>query len=330
MIPFSANNHPYPSKKKDTCCKNLFRPDPLRPGLQSMKTDSGGKSNTEAKRKSSESAQKSGETALAGIDLKAKMTNYCAKQMKSSGKSMKLIVHAPIDQASSHGDKSAILVLFDPGNDLWYLNFDGLKYSCDICWSHLNNGKSAPEWISTIQAFDQRMSEYSAKSLMARTGKGGKNTKKLIGFLLQMEKNKCDDESVKEVLTTILSYFKKLYAVREKNSAGTILWDYMIENSVGGAESGLPKIFTNKFKDQESIEKKFTTDLATYFTSPGVFDFGSSWNRFLVDSSIKDLVSEQLGYTSFDGMTTEAKKALYRNYPEIDLPKFDEIARESY
>ena len=99
------------------------------------------------------------------------------------------------------------------------------------------------------------MSEYSAKSLMARTGKGGKNTKKLIGFLLQMEKNKCDDESVKEVLTTILSYFKKLYTVCEKNSAGTILWDYMIENSVGGAESGLPKNFTNKFKDQESIEK---------------------------------------------------------------------------
>ena len=104
----------------------------------------------------------------------------------------------------------------------------------------------------------------------------------------------------------------------------------MIENSVGGADSGLPKNFTNKFKDQESIEKKFTTDLATFFTSPGVFDFGSSWNRFLVDSSIKDLVSEQLGYTSFDGMTTEAKKALYRNYPEMDLPKFDEIVRESY
>ena len=52
------------------------------------------------------------------------------------------------------------------------------------------------------------MSEYSAKSLMARTGKGGKNTKKLIGFLLEMEKNKYDDKSVKEVLNPILFYFK--------------------------------------------------------------------------------------------------------------------------
>ena len=181
-----------------------------------------------------------------------------------------------------------------------------------------------------IQAFDQRMSEYSAKSLMARTGKGGKNTKKLIGFLLEMEKNKCDDKSVKEVLNPILFYFKKLFAVREKNSAGTILWNYMIENTVGGAESGLPKYFKIKFKDEESIAKKFTNDLATFFMSPAVFDFGSSWNRFLVDSSIKDLVIEQLGYTSFDGMTTEAKKALYRNYPESNLPKFDEITRESY
>ena len=71
--------------------------------------------------------------------------------------------------------------------------------------------------------------------------------------------------------------------------------------------------------------KTITTDLATYFTSPGVFNFGSSWNRFLVDSSIKDLVVEKLGYTSFDGMTNEAKKALYCNYPENDLLKFDEI-----
>ena len=328
MNSFSVKDHP--SKKKDPCCKNLFHLEPLRPGLQAMKTDSSGVSLTEGKRKSSEMVEKSGEMALAGIDLKAKLTSYRAKQMKSSGKSIRLFVHAPIDQASSHGDKSVILVLFDPGNDLWYLNFDGMKYSCDICWSYLNNGESAPEWISTIQAFDQRMSEYSAKSLMARTGKGGKNTKKLIGFLLQIEKNKCDDESVKAVLTDILSYFKKLYAVREQNSAGTILWDYMIENTVGGADSGLPKFFTAKFKLQESIEKKFTTDLAAYFTSPAVFDFGSSWNRFLIDSSIKDLVSEQLGYTSFDGMTTEAKKALYRDYPEKDLPKFDEITRESY
>ena len=110
---------------------------------------------------------------------------------------MKMIVHAPIDLASSHGDKSAVFVVFDPGNDLWYLNDDGFAYSCNICWSHLNNGESAPEWISTIDGFDQRMSEYSASSLMARTGKGGKSTKKIIGFLLQIEKNKCDDKSLK-------------------------------------------------------------------------------------------------------------------------------------
>ena len=330
MNSFSAKNHSHSLKKKDACSKKLFDLETSRPGEQTMKTDSSGKSRTEGKRKSSEMDEKSGEMALAGIDLKAKLTSYREKLSKSSSKSIRLIVHAPIDQASSHGDKSVILVLFDPGNDLWYLNFDGMKYSCDICWSYLNNGECAPEWISTIQAFDQRMSEYSAKSLMARVGKGGKKTKKLIGFLLQMEKNKCDDDSVRAVLTDVLSYFKKLYAVREKNSAGTILWDYMIENTVGGADGGLLKFLLTKFKDQESIEKQFTTDLAAFFTSSAVFDFGSSWNRFLVDSSIKDLVSEQLGYTSFDGMTTEAKKALYRDYPEKSLPKFDEITRESY
>ena len=144
MISFWENNNPHSPKQKDTCCKNLFPPDPLCRGLQTTKTDSSGKSDTEAQQKSSETAQKSGETALAEMDLKAKMTNYRTKQKKSSGTRMEMIVHAPIDQASSHGDKSVVLVLFDPGNALWYLNFDGLKYSCDICWPHLNNGESAP------------------------------------------------------------------------------------------------------------------------------------------------------------------------------------------
>ena len=58
------------------------------------------------------------------------------------------------------------------------------------------------------------------------------------------------------MLTPILSYFQKLYAVREKNSAGTILWDYMLENTVGGATNGLPKYFLTKFKhDEKKIEK---------------------------------------------------------------------------
>ena len=120
------------TKTKRHVLQNLFPPDPLCRGLQTTKTDSSGKSDTEAQQKSSETAQESGETALAEMNLKAKMTNYRSKQMKSSSISMKMIVHAPIDQASSHGDKSVVLVLFDPGNALWYLNFDGLKYSCDI------------------------------------------------------------------------------------------------------------------------------------------------------------------------------------------------------
>ena len=132
---------------------------------------------------------------------------------------------------------------------------------------------------------------------MARTGKDAKHTKKLIGFLLQVEKDKCNEDNLKSVLNPIGSLFRQQYAVRDKNSAGTILWSYMPDNTVSGAHKGLPKYFMDNFKDKQKIEEKFASELAAFFTRPGVLDFGSSWNCFLVDSSIKDLVIKQLGYT---------------------------------
>ena len=120
--------------------------------------------------------------------------------------------------------KSAVLVVFDPGRDLWYLNHDGFQYSCNICWPELHDSAGAPQWINTIQAFDQRISEYSASSLMTRTGKDAKHTKKLIGFLLQVDKDHCDEDNLKSVLNPIVSFFQQQHAVRYKNSAGTILW----------------------------------------------------------------------------------------------------------
>ena len=70
---------------------------------------------------------------------------------------MHFVVHAPLDLATSHGDKSTILVVFDPGRDLWYLNHaNGFQYSCNMCWPALHDSAGVPQWINAIQAFDQR------------------------------------------------------------------------------------------------------------------------------------------------------------------------------
>ena len=41
-------------------------------------------------------------------------------------------------------------------------------------------------------------------------------------------------------------------------------------------------------------------------------------------------MTRQLGYTSFNDMTNDTTKTLYRHYPEKELPLFDEITREKY
>ena len=84
----------------------------------------------------------------------------------------------------------------------------------------------------------------------------------------------------------------------------------MLDNTVGGANNGLSKYFIDNFKDEQKIEEKFTSELAAFFTSPGVLDFGSSWNRFLVDSSFEELVVKHLGYTLFDGVTSKRKESI--------------------
>ena len=151
------------------------------------------------------------------------------------------------------------------------------------------------------------MSEYSAKSLTARTGKGGKNSKKLIRFLLQMEKKLRRRKRQRGVDYNPGLFQKAVHCLWEEFSRHNPLGlhDWKISR---GSREWTAKIFHKQIQGPGKYWKKITTDLATYFMSPGVLDFGSSWNRFLVDSSIKDLVSEQLGYTLFDGMTNEAKR----------------------
>ena len=121
-----------------------------------------------------------------------------------------------------------------------------------------------------------------------------------------------------------------MYAKYDDNPAGEVFLDFMIDNTVGGASAGLPKYFFDKIRDSDKIKANFTKELADFFARQHMFDFGSSWNRFLVDYGIKDLVTKQLGYALFDGMTNDVKISLYHHYPEKELPLFDGITRESY
>ena len=132
------------------------------------------------------------------------------------------------------------------------------------------------------------------------------------------------------MLESILVFVKKVRKKRDDNPAGEVLWDFLIDNTVGGSRGGLPKHFEDKFHDKDVIKEIFTGELDRYFNRPNILDFGSSLNRFLVDYSIKELVISELGFTSFDEMTNETKKSSFWYYPENQLPVFDDIIREEY
>ena len=142
------------------------------------------------------------------LDFKKGLKNHCLKKMSSSSGNFKVFVHAPVDVATSHGDESVMLVLFNPGRELWYLNADAFQYSCSMCWPAVCGITDVPRWVDTIQPFDQRLSEYSESSLTARSGGDGKHTTKLIEFVFHVEKDKCNETNLKNVLNSVRTFVK--------------------------------------------------------------------------------------------------------------------------
>ena len=83
----------------------------------------------------------------------------------------------------------------------------------------------------------------------------GKNTTQLIGFVLHVEKDKCNETNLKNVLNSVMTFVKQMYAKRDDNPAGEVLLDFMIDNTVGGARAGLPKHFFDNIRDEDKIKE---------------------------------------------------------------------------
>ena len=75
--------------------------------------------------------------------------------MSSSSGNLQVFAHAPVDVAPSLEDESGILVLFNPGQELWYLHADAFQYSCSMCWPAMCGNTNVPRWVDTIQSFDK-------------------------------------------------------------------------------------------------------------------------------------------------------------------------------
>ena len=73
--------------------------------------------------------------------------------------------------------------------------------------------------------------------------------------------------------------------------------------------------------------RKFDRELDECSTKSNVREFDNHWNCFLLDISIRDLMVNKLGFALFDGMTGDAKRALYWDYLGRKLPIWEKITQ---
>ena len=73
-----------------------------------------------------------------------------------------------------------------------------------------------------------------------------------------------------------------------------------------------------------------TQDLGNYYKDGPMFSYDNHFDKCLVDWDIKCIMEDWLCANSWEDVSEETRKALYKSYPRRTLPDWSRIVRERY
>ena len=82
--------------------------------------------------------------------------------------------------------------------------------------------------------------------------------------------------------------------------------------------------------DVKALEKCITEELSNYYKDGPTFSHDNHFDKYLVDWDIKTIMEDWLGANSWEDVSEDTKKALYKDYPRRALPDWSRIVRERY
>ena len=135
---------------------------------------------------------------------------------------------------------------------------------------------------------------------------------------------------LKDAVALIFLMFKK----RNTNPAGVLALDYARINSPKGTtykQQGLyGHLLDSANGDVQALEKRMTEEFNNYYKDGPTFSYDNHFDKYLVDWDIKTIMEDWLGENSWEDVSEETRKALYKGYPRRALPDWSRIVRERY
>ena len=125
-----------------------------------------------------------------------------------------------------------------------------------------------------------------------------------------------------------------MFKKRKLNPSGVLVLDYIRINSPKGTtykQKGLyGYLLETANGDVQALEKRMTEEFSNYYKDGPVFSYDNHFDKYLVKWDIKCIVEECLGGNSWDDVSEETRKSLYKDYPMRALPDWSSIVGERY
>jgi hypothetical protein len=212
---------------------------------------------------------------------------------------------------------------------VWYVKTEiimkWMKYKCKIA-------KRDPEpWMDTFREVSIRRTEHAIDTLYKRRkpppGKTKGSTVNRIMYVVPVPLDSVTEAH--EYIHHTLNELKQFLTARPTNGAGAFVFRWAQDHSPLMIENGFKN---KKGKTNVEIVRKLNSECHEVFSRPMNLRFHTHLDKFLVDNDIKGFLIEYFDANSWDDISQEVKKAIYRNYPNRrrNLPVWDEIEQESY